>query len=404
MPNQLGPQPASAASQTASGGSNPWSNLSNILTTTAYATAVLYGSDASVHTSYMLEAMGFGFAVPSTATVVGVQASVKHTQTGGTSAVYDNNVTLLGVSGTPYNRAQPGHWSGAETYYYGTPTDLWGVALTPAVVNGPTFGLGVQCVCTLLPGSGADVGIGYITLTVFYAPAGGSGGSAIPQGSLRTQTSGLFAELGKETVRPVIFVEAEFADGTVYMWSGIGPIAWDGQTWLGLGWLGKVTAMAETTTGQARGVTLELSGIPSNLIGEAVAQASAQYPVIIWLGFLDASGAVIADPEKRFSGRMDVVRIAEGGDTSSIQINVESKLIDLQRARERHYTDQDQKIDYPSDDGFMYVNGIQELSVVWGHSGSAINNLPVVGGQSGSGNSPPQRGPGRGPYGPGYPY
>ena len=78
------------------------------MTTSAHATATLYGTDATVDTSYVLQATGFGFAVPSSPTVVGVEASVKHTRTGGTSAVYDNNVTLVGVTGTPYNRAQPG--------------------------------------------------------------------------------------------------------------------------------------------------------------------------------------------------------------------------------------------------------------------------------------------------------
>jgi hypothetical protein len=186
-------------------------------------------------------------------------------------------------------------------------------------------------------------------------------------------------------VQPIIFVSAQFATGWIYVWSGIGTIAWNGHTWQGLGQLGKVTPMAETTQGQARGVTLELSGVPSALLGDVLNEVEPQYPAVIYLGYMDSGGNVIATPETRFAGRIDLCRINEGGDTSTIQINVESKLIDLNRARERHYTHQDQQITYPGDNGFMYVNGIQQLACIWGEPGTPINNLPVIGGQSGSG-------------------
>lgn len=207
----------------------------------------------------------------------------------------------------------------------------------------------------------------------------------------RNMTSAVLAAIASGLVRPVAFVQAQFASGIIYVWSGIGPITWNGQTWTGLGRLGKISPIPESTNGQAKGVTLELSGIPSDLLSDVLTEVRPQFPVFLWIGYLDSTGNVIANPEQRFSGRMDVVRLSEGGETSSIQINVESKLIDLNRARERHYTHQDQQIDYPGDNGFRFVNGIQELSVVWGRAGSPINNLPVVTSKTGSGGHAPTR-------------
>ncbi|HEV2378727.1 MAG TPA: hypothetical protein VG206_02910 [Terriglobia bacterium] len=218
----------------------------------------------------------------------------------------------------------------------------------------------------------------------------------------RSLTSAVLAAMASANVSPVIFVQAQFTSGTIYVWSGIGPISWNSQTWTGVGYLGKITPIQETTSGQAKGVTLEMSGIPSNLLNDVLNEISPQYPVYLYIGYLNSTGAVIANPEQRFSGRMDVVRLTEGGDSSLIKINVESKLIDLNRARERHYTHQDQQIDWPGDNGFIYVNGIQELAVLWGTPGTPINNLPTIGSVGGNTASAGGSGPGRGAQGGGY--
>jgi hypothetical protein len=218
----------------------------------------------------------------------------------------------------------------------------------------------------------------------------------------------MLTALASKQTNPVIFVQIGFATGYVYLWSGIGSINWNGQTWLGVGKMGKVSPIADTATGQAKGLTLELSGIPSDLISDVLAEVQAQYKAYLWWGLFDSNGNVIANPEQRWAGMTDVVKIQEGGTTSAIQITVESKLVDLGRARERHWTHQDQQIDYPGDNGFLYVNGVQELDVIWGQSGNAINNLPSLGGQSGSGapgsgsggGSGSPNPPGGPPYGP----
>jgi hypothetical protein len=222
----------------------------------------------------------------------------------------------------------------------------------------------------------------------------------------RNLTSGVLTAIAGKQVTPVIFFQAAFATGVAYIWSGIGTVVWNGHSWVGVGNLGKISPIMETTTGQARGVTVELSGIPEDLLAETLSEVQAQYPAYIWVGYLDSSGAVIADPEQRWSGRMDVAKIQESGETSVIQITVESKLVDLGRARERHWTHQDQAIDYPGDNGFLYMSGIQEFDVVWGQKGTSISNLPSLGGQSGSGSTGSgsgATGKGGGSGHPGYP-
>lgn len=212
----------------------------------------------------------------------------------------------------------------------------------------------------------------------------------------RNLTAGTLAELAKSTVKPVIFVEAEFVSGIINVWSGVGQISWDGKSWTGLGRFGGVSAVPESTEVEAQGIVLSLSGIPSDLISKALNDVRPNKPVKIWFGFLNASDAVIADPYLSFSGTMDTPEIDEGGETSTIRIHAESRLVDFNRPRERRWTHEDQQIDYPGDKGFEYVASLQDWNGVWGKAGptgggSIPTQTPMA----------PSHAPLGGPYGPG---
>ena len=63
---------------------------------------------------------------------------------------------------------------------------------------------------------------------------------------------------------------------------------------------------------------------------------------------------------------MDQMTIAEGPETSTIALSVESRLIDLERIRTRRYTSEDQKRRFPGDLGLDFVNSIQDKELFWG--------------------------------------
>jgi hypothetical protein len=66
-----------------------------------------------------------------------------------------------------------------------------------------------------------------------------------------------------------------------------------------------------------------------------------------------------------FVGRMDQATLQDDGETAQINIAAESRLIDLQRARVRRYTDEDQRAVYPSDKGLSLINQLQDKEIVW---------------------------------------
>ncbi|TXH19018.1 MAG: hypothetical protein E6R03_01225 [Hyphomicrobiaceae bacterium] len=204
----------------------------------------------------------------------------------------------------------------------------------------------------------------------------------------REITEAVAAQATADSLVPFLLGAAEFDSGTVRMWSGIGNLIWDGETWLGGGSLLGISEISETREIEARGTSITLSGIPSALLSVALAEDYQDRPLKLWLGFLTpeswgdfssefgddfsrrySGGEVIADPVLLFSGRMDVMEISESGETAQITIGVENRLIDLRKVRERRFTPEDQKSVYPDDKGFDFVPVIQDAPLLWGRSG-----------------------------------
>ena len=185
---------------------------------------------------------------------------------------------------------------------------------------------------------------------------------------MRTLTSGVIAELRKSLVRPFLLVDAQFADNWLHVWTGIGPITIGGITYTGLGSLLSISAISETAEVQANGVTLSVSGVPSSIVGESLAQCRQGLPVSVSLGFVTDTGVVVADPIILLKGNMDTATVDEGVDNCTLSVTVESNMADLQRSRVRRFTDDDQQRTSPGDVGFQYVPMIQDWNGPWGYT------------------------------------
>jgi len=192
---------------------------------------------------------------------------------------------------------------------------------------------------------------------------------------MRNVTTQVIDALASATVRPAFFVEAWFTSGPIYVWTGYGSVSWNGLTWLGIGTLGSISTVEEGSDIQARGITLEMSGIDVNLLGGILNEFQVGLPVRVWLALFDGTNALVPDPFLSFAGRMDQPTLDVAGETASISINCESRLIDMNVACDRRYTDEDQQLDHPGDRGFEFVNSIQEVTVTWGRTPSSSNNM-----------------------------
>lgn len=144
-----------------------WTNPTSAFTHDS-AYAYMVPSSTSTNNS-VLELTGFGFSIPTGATILGVQVQFDVLQYGGTTGnVRDSLVKLVKGGnrvGTDY--ATGTNWTGsASTLTYGGFTDLWGTTLTVADVNASNFGVSIRVRNTT--GGDRTAGVDAVRMLVVY--------------------------------------------------------------------------------------------------------------------------------------------------------------------------------------------------------------------------------------------
>ena len=192
----------------------------------------------------------------------------------------------------------------------------------------------------------------------------------------RPATTALLNALAADAVEPFFAVKLEFDTGTTRIWTGMGDLAFDAgsgsETFLGGASLVTIAPNQETSDVQSSTCTFALNGIESANISLALTEDYQGRNATLFLGAF-SSGAVVADPYVLFKGFMDTMDISDNGETASIQVRAESRLVSLQKARMRRFTDQDQKLIDSTDKGLEYVVSLQNKTIAWG-SGKPDNN------------------------------
>lgn len=174
----------------------------------------------------------------------------------------------------------------------------------------------------------------------------------------------LIAELDEKVIRPCWLVHLQF-DQPLYMWSGRGPLLWDGKTWLGNGWLRPIKAIAENDDLKATGVEIELGGAASELTALVLSQAKRSRTATVYLGLLNSVDTLHGNPYPVFIGRYDTAEFTDDGEDTRVVLKYESQLLDLAIATEHRYTHECQKLLFPSDRGFEYMETLADWEDVW---------------------------------------
>ena len=194
-------------------------------------------------------------------------------------------------------------------------------------------------------------------------------------------------------VYPFFAVELLFdGSNTIRMWTGQGTLNLeDGTEWIGLGSLLDISTVEETAEMAVKGATITLSGVSSEALSLALSEPYQGRVCNIYFGtfsvgkVLQESGsfillqnggkiqleAISTGFNQLFSGYMDQMNISDGGDTCNIELRVENRLIDLERARVARFTSGYQKSIYPDDLGLDFIEDLQDKDISWGRkSGS----------------------------------
>lgn len=191
----------------------------------------------------------------------------------------------------------------------------------------------------------------------------------------RDMTSAVSVASAKPAVRMALLVQIAFDSGTVHVWTGTGTLVWNSISWLGVASLLSVPGFDETNSVEAKGTTIEMSGLDPTLLSAAMGELKHGQPVVIYVAFFDEAMALIADPLIVWTGRLDQPTIEIDGASAKVTIACENRLMEMNVPADRRYTHEDQQIDHPGDMAFSFVAQIQEQTIYWGRTPCSSNNI-----------------------------
>jgi len=182
----------------------------------------------------------------------------------------------------------------------------------------------------------------------------------------RGLTTALNNQFIASSLNPFIAVNLDFESDPVNAWVGNGIITFGGVDYFGLGNMLNITPIEETHEVKATTCTVNMSGIPADLISLALSSNYQGRTGTIYLGALDTNRAVVADPYVIFSGNMDVLTITESAENHIVSVQLESRLVTLERSKTRRFTKEDQQIEFPDDLGLNNIAKLRDKKIEWG--------------------------------------
>ena len=184
----------------------------------------------------------------------------------------------------------------------------------------------------------------------------------------RSINANIVSALSNPEIEPFYAVRLDFATAAIYLWTGYGDKTINSQTYIGSGNLLSIDGLEEVNDLSTAGTSLVLNGMDSTILNYALTEEYQGREVNIYWGVGGVSEVV-----EVFSGYMDQMTIVDKGDTSTIKLSVESKLIVLERPNIRRYTEGSHSsviategYSNSNDSFFRWVAKLQDVQVAWG--------------------------------------
>lgn len=171
---------------------------------------------------------------------------------------------------------------------------------------------------------------------------------------MRTLTTQIENELISRSVRIGILVFINHPSGDVRVWSGLGTIQWDGFSWIGLGKLGRIQGIGETTEIRTSETQYQLAGVTIDATAaQIIAQPIYDREAKTWLAFLSENMAVLPDPILIDQSNLDYAQAMVDEDLRQwLTLFGRSAIYDFRRPTRIFITNEQQQFEHAGDTGF----------------------------------------------------
>lgn len=189
----------------------------------------------------------------------------------------------------------------------------------------------------------------------------------------RSMSSAMLTEIAKTQTTMVHFVSIGFDSGTLYYCTHVRDLTWNSHTWSASHDILDISDITEDTELRINTATVTLSAVDQSHISSALTEDYTDRPLNIYLGFLNSSNAVIADPVPIFPGRIDSWSSNEdpASGSSKITWTASNHFADFDRVQGRLANDESQQLLFSGDKFFEFTSEIPR-SITWGRETQTI--------------------------------
>lgn len=183
---------------------------------------------------------------------------------------------------------------------------------------------------------------------------------------MRSLSSTGLATIASGAVPPMILLLLLETTPVVRLNSTPLTVSYGGNDWFGAGNFGAIEPVSDTP-GDESALRLTLSGVPSDTIALALADApdTKGAGVTLSLALLDPTTKAVTDVLQLFRGFIDQMPISYGPESSSISVICSHRGETFSRPKPLRNTDGDQQKLYPDDTSRRFVVSQSQVQDVW---------------------------------------
>lgn len=181
---------------------------------------------------------------------------------------------------------------------------------------------------------------------------------------MRNIPTEIITALESRKFKPAYFVFVGFSD-PIRFTSLYSSKVVDGDEYIGLGNLGKVSGISENTDMEPQQLSIVIAGVNPASLSATLTEPYVNREVRVLVGMLDDNDGLIGDVTMTyFVGKIDEMKVTQ--DTAgSIEIIARDRLADWSRPRVERYTNASQQAKFPGDKGLEFVSQVADKEIIW---------------------------------------
>jgi hypothetical protein len=175
-----------------------------------------------------------------------------------------------------------------------------------------------------------------------------------------------------KVVRIIYYARLDFSSGVQRYHTLIGPRTathpiHGAEVYTGIGDFGGIEGeIIESVSSAPQAMRISLTGVKSAFNNTIITDDYYRRDFELMIGLLDATGALLADPEILFSGFMDKADLVLTDKAGRIVLVCESRATNLMRASDLRFTDEDLQAEFSGDLMGEYIYRMADLKLYWG--------------------------------------